>query len=174
MVLSIVSMPAIVSARLHWSPWIRFKFVVTIKKTSTEVMIQNAFKPLPPSISLETIIRWLRRSQAAQPGTTADILHTLKQILEEEERFSKNFVSRICQFFWRPEFLQTWRSSGHLRRAVNTFEMYQFAEAIKHHKKPGSNGSLNFSGSSGMPFVKSWLIALIVLLNMVICQSQKN
>ena len=67
-----------------------------------------------------------------------NIVFEPRQILEEEEHFfreiyqSKNVCPESANlefFFGWPEYSQTGRS-GHLRGAVNTRGMYQFAETI--------------------------------------------
>ena len=48
-------------------------------------------------------------------------------------------------------------------------------EQFKNNKTPGSDGfTIEFYRFSGMPLVKSWLIALTMLSKMVTCQSLKN
>ena len=106
-------------------------------------------------------------------------------ILEEEERFFKEIyqAKNVC-----PESTNL----EHLFHGLNTFKleeadteakrrdadpcgMYQLLKQFKNNKHLVPMALLlNFTGTSGMPLVKSWLIALTMLLKMVTCQSHKN
>ena len=110
-------------------------------------------------------------------------VHDRKQILEEEERFFKEIyqAKNVCpesfnfeHFFDNLNTLKQKEADtceGLLTLAECTNSLRQFKN--NKHLVPMAL-LLNFTGSSGMSLVKSWLIALTMLLKMVTCQSHKN